>query len=537
MSRMTKSAKRDVVKETVAEHKDAAVVNFMGGTSYTLNPLDTLRIIAASSIFGEPSYYRKGDDTESYLSKLSGEVYVSPSKSTTSIFTKSIRDALDYSIDGTLELAKVLRHEYNMRLNPSIIFVEAALHKNRAKFNNENPKRMRQIGSDVIVRPDDIMNQFGYYKYLTHSKKKLPGILKKVWADKLSSFDRYQLSKYQTSGMLVDMVRISHAKSDLISEMMQLNGGVLPLEEGTSTWERLRSEGKTWIHIFDTIKIPHMALLRNLRGMFEETNDAEFAKKVSEYLKAGVKGGRQFPFRYKTARDAISESKANHKIILMDALEECIDIAMSNFPRLKGKVVCLSDNSGSAWGAFNSEYGSVKVAEIDNLSSVMTAYNSDEGYVGVFGDRLEMIPVSKRNGILSQTDAATAKGKLVGQATENGIWLFWDNAIKSKEHWDTVFIYSDMQAGHGGLYGSNPNAYKKYSVKGSYIDVLALVAEYRRVVNPKVNVFSVQTAGYNNSVLPENLYRGAILSGWTGKEAQYAQFIIDAWNDVESRKQ
>ena len=34
------------------------VVNFMGSTSYVLSPIETLKIIACSSIFGEPSYYR-----------------------------------------------------------------------------------------------------------------------------------------------------------------------------------------------------------------------------------------------------------------------------------------------------------------------------------------------------------------------------------------------------------------------------------------------------------------------------------------------
>ena len=91
-----------------------------------------------------------------------------------------------------------------------------------------------------------------------------------------------------------------------------------------------------------------------------------------------------------------------------------------------------------------------------------------------------------------------------------------------------------MQAGTGGLYGENARDYLKYQWKdGRHIDVLALVNYYRKTVNPKVNVFSVQVAGYNNSVLPENLYRGALLAGWTGKEPAYAKEIIDTWNQIE----
>jgi hypothetical protein len=63
-----------------------------------------------------------------------------------------------------------------------------------------------------------------------------------------------------------------------------------------------------------------------------------------------------------------------------------------------------------------------------------------------------------------------------------------------------------------------------------------LVQKYRKTVNPKVNVFTVQVAGYNNSVLPENLYRGAILAGWTGRETSFSKAIIDTWDSIEKRK-
>ena len=98
-----------------------------------------------------------------------------------------------------------------------------------------------------------------------------------------------------------------------------------------------------------------------------------------------------------------------------------------------------------------------------------------------------------------------------------------------------------MQAGHGGLYGINSDEYKDFlhggrSGFGRHIDVLALVAKYRKEVNSKVNIFSVQVAGYDNSVLPENLYRGAILAGWTGKEPIFAKAIIDTWDQIESNQ-
>jgi hypothetical protein len=207
-------------------------------------------------------------------------------------------------------------------------------------------------------------------------------------------------------------------------------------------------------------------------------------------------------------------------------------------PKLGGKTVCLSDNSGSAWGAFNSEYGSVTVAEIANLSSLITSLQSDSGEVGVFGDNLSLKGVSKRNGLLTQLEETSERGRAQGGGTENGIWVFFDDAIKKGIHYDNIFIYSDMQAGHGNLYGHRETVGRTkfvHSMKGgTYVDVLAMAQEYRDKVNPKVNLFTVQVGGYSNSVLPESLYRGAILAGWTGKEPVFAKAIIDAWNSEEA---
>lgn len=85
------------------------------------------------------------------------------------------------------------------------------------------------------------------------------------------------------------------------------------------------------------------------------------------------------------------------------------------------------------------------------------------------------------------------------------------------------------------MFGVNASEYQNYSMNGNYIDVLKLVQEYRRRVNPKVNVFSVQVAGYKNSVVPENLYRTAILTGWTGNEVIYANYVAEFWNGVEGK--
>lgn len=540
----------DAVKEMREESElrlDETVTNYMGGDSYKINPLDTLKMITASSIFGEPSYYRgsKRNPPKYCVDPLIKRYSVIPKNyedlTTEDIMEKAIDAALDYDFDATLEWAVELRHKYFMRLNPQVIMVRAALHPKRKEWSDKNPNRFKELNSIVMHRADEPLTQMAYYMYLNKgNKNNIPSIIKRSWAYRMKYLSRYQISKYKNHEIgMINGVRICHANSPSIDELMTT--GKLEVREDCATWEQLRSQGKSWKEILNTIDMGHMALLRNIRGVFSEVEDIDFCKEYMAELKEGVIGGKQFPFRYYSARKMIEKcDSVNHKPIIMDALEECMDIAIENYPKLKGKTMCLSDNSGSAWGSFTSEYGSVTIAEIDNLSSVITAMCSEEGYVGKFGDRLITYPITKRNGILEQAKKITKKQhEDVGGSTEGGIWEFFKNAINNKEHWDNIFIYSDQQAGHGGLYGTTMQAKeygKDYAINSGwnkYINVFKLIKDYRKKVNPHVNVFCIQTAGYDNVLIPEYAYRTNIMYGWTGKEAQFAQIMIDQWDEID----
>lgn len=557
MGKMVKEVKNN--KQSVSINR---VTNFMGGGSFTISPLENLKMISASSIFGEPSYYRNGEFAKKTLNlsktvndgifnsnKLvkndlvfSKDLY---GKKTSEIMEEAIDSSLDFDFKGTLEWAVELRtKEYNMRLNPQIIMVRAAAHPKRQEFTKLNPGLFNKINLQVMSRLDEPATQLTYWLYKNKTKNSLPTILKKGWAIKFEKAKKYHIAKYKNSGIgIIDTVRVCHAKSEnnpALDELLKT--GTVIVNDSETTWENLKSQGKDWKYILSVIDLPHMALLRNLKNIFSQLtkDDSKLADEVLNKLKNGVLYGKQLPFRYYTAKRIIESQSIIFQAKILDALEECMDIAINNTPKLSGKTMCLSDNSGSAWGTFNSEYGSVTVADIANLSSVMTAKNSDEGYVGTFGDKLEVIPIIKRNGILSEHEKVTRKGQTVGRGTENGIWLFFDNAINKKEHWDNIFIYSDMQAGHGELYGTDSCAAKyrkKYGVNTSdYIDVIKLIDKYRNTVNSKVNIFCVQVAGYDNVLVPESLYRTSILYGWSGKESLYANKINKLWDEIESKE-
>lgn len=538
MSKFTKSAAKP---ET--DYSGVREINFMDGTSYRPTPLSMLRIIAASSIFGEPQYYRDGISAPSSISRLSDRGFVgtildswfkvSP-KDTADLMEKAIDDALDFDFGGTLALAKELRLDLYMRLNPAVIIVRAAIHPKRVAFTNANPGAFRDLLDVVAKRPDDLITLVEYFISKFKSKSKFPNVLKKAIAAKIAKFDRYQLNKHANKGIgLVDVVRITHATGPLVNELMR--EGKVTADQGRETWRELKSGGASWNTILereDISTLTHQDLLFQMRNILNEANPKN-VERALDRLVSTAKSSMVFPYRYIVAERQLASSSPK----VLEAMEKSLRCAIENQPKLRGRVMSLCDNSGSAWGAKTVEGSSIYVAEIGNLSAELTAHQSEEGYVGVFGDRLETFAVSKYSSILDNLRKYKKAGTGVGHATENGIWLFWDKAIRDREHWDTVFIYSDMQAGHGQLYGTNPQAYRRYGMPGKdrYIDVLALVKDYRKRVNPKVNVFSVQIAGYGNSVLPEMFPRAALLAGWTGKEAAYAHRYINEWDNVPTQ--
>ena len=150
MSKMTKKVTENRQNEVNAVPANGHE-NYMGGISYSLNPLDTLKMVTASSIFGEPQYYRSGEFAEKGV--RDGSFYIDPlfveycvldvdrykGMKTSDMMEKVIDEALAYDFGATIEWAASLRKEFYMRLNPQVIMVRAAMHPNRAAYTEANP--------------------------------------------------------------------------------------------------------------------------------------------------------------------------------------------------------------------------------------------------------------------------------------------------------------------------------------------------------------------------------------------------------------
>ena len=555
-----------------------AHTNFMGGECYELfNPIQALRLPLCSQFLGEPSYYmpakeqQENTEIKSILEKL--DKYVMFPKyclmSRQEAFFNAATNALDYDFAATLAEANRARNEYFMRKAPAQLLAIAASHPGRIEFNKKNPKAFRDVVKKCCPLPGDMKSVLDAWKALHGSKSKFPSFLKRAFEDRLTELTAYHGGKYSRD--TIDMTRISHPSKKVVQKTVLdplMKDGTLVLDDAETTWEKHRSQGKSWVETFDAMggRLPHMAALRNMRGFAQSDPGQEYMEKYCTMVLSGVHGGKQFPYRYISSYEAcknasqpgekqrkmkkkgyVPKEKEPIKPVYFEmmekCLEECLEKSIGNFPSLQGDVIALSDNSGSAWGACPSQYGTRTVADIGNLSALLTALScTGKGVVGVFGDELHMYTVDKNRSFLEQYEEITSLGKTVGGSTENGIWLFFKRAFEnpSDYRYDHFFCYSDMQAGHGQLYSKDIDIINKGFLWDNkctnsilYIDIHKCIDKYRRTLNPKFNVFMVQTAGYNDAIVPQTTYRGAIMAGWTGNEVVYADKLIKLWDEVE----
>ena len=570
----------------------------MGGESHIpINFFTRLQLLVCSWFLGERSYYEEeeeGNNTNYNQSNKQNEFnhqalfkrIVSENhclfeednqKSRKEKLIDTVKFALEDDFKSVLDLAVKCRTQHYMRKAPALIIAIAAGHDKRGEFNKNNPKYFRDIINEYCLIPSDMTSIYNAWISINGSKSEFPTFIKRAFEDRLKNTTSYHLGKYPKH--CINMARICHPNQKSLQHNHYLNGGQikdistlmkegkLSLENHERNWEALRSQGLSWIEILEALqwKLPHMAALRNIRNFALSDPGEENMKKYLEMLLAGVETGKQFPFRYITAyknfrnpsnfrshKKKFYGKNKNKKIkpiyidVIVSYLEKCLQASMKCFPSLDGNVCTLSDNSGSAHGTFTSTYGKVTVSDINNLSALFAAYNcTGRGVVGIFGDNLHSYEVNKERTLLEQYDEIQEIGKTIGQDTENGVWLFFKRAFKDpdKYKFDYLFCYSDMQVGHGGLYGNDPEMDEEFiisnqncSISQKFIDIYKCLIKYRKEVNQKINTFMVQTAGYDNTILPELIYRGAILSGWTGMEVTFAVEYVKLWNKIDNIK-
>lgn len=481
--------------------------NFEGGVSFDVNdPFTVLQIAATSCFFGEPAFYVDGESASKtggnfgyidYYRETSKGNYGTPlikteGKNTRQLMEDAIDRALNADIERTLQFAVELRNEWYMRSTPQAIMVRAAMHPKIAGTG-----LIGKYAGRIMTRLDEVMGQMAYFNSVQGSLKRIPSRLKRAWAARLSQATEYELAKYKMDSRevnLFDAVRLTHPSSDAIDKLIE---NKVSLSNGeTQTWESIRSGGGSWKQAVEVMG--HMALLRNLRNL---NDDGQINKVVLQKLIDGVEKGKQFPFRYYSALKAVGNGNA----ALVDALEECFEKSIGfTVPRFSGKGLCIADVSGSMSSTLSTN-SEMRFEEISRLMSVVTAKaHADGGDVLLFGDRTKKFSIRKKSSSFEEMSRINGNH---GCGHGTNITGAFEDVINGGESYDVIWVFSDMQCGYIG-------------------NVPTLIKKYRKQINPNTQVFFVNLAGYQDSLVPEFFPKTYLLGGWSDKVLQFADKII-----------
>ncbi len=339
----------------------------------------------------------------------------------------------------------------------------------------------------VVVRVDDMTEILSYYlSYKTDKENpKFPNALKKGFAKAFDKFDDYQIAKYQGKNKdikLVDLVNIVHpVPNDANRESLSLL--IKDELKSKDTWEaKLSNAGQVaesdedlsklksdvWSDLISSRKIGYFALLRNLRNIINQSPDSiDIACELLTDEKM-IKKSRVLPFRFLTAYDEIfklTSSTSTRKVLV--AINNALEISVSNVPKLKGETIVVVDTSSSMRG---------KASEIASLFGAILA-KANNCDIMTFERTAHYQSYNPLDSVLSIRDSFVYNG---GGTNFSNIFRTLDKP------YDNIIILSDMQ---GWLSIYTPKAE---------------CDEYRRRFNINPHIYSWDLAGLGTLQFPEN---------------------------------
>lgn len=458
-----------VVNRTITE-------NLAGGEACKESPaLEFISILLTS--FVQDQYYRSSTETLNRLKQL-------------------IKDIKDKKF--LAKAAIYARNEFGMRS------ITHAVAGELASIVKGEPW-MKNFFNMVVHRPDDMMEIVAYYLSIdgqVDKRKPIPNSMKKGLAKAFAKFDEYQLSKYRGENKdvsLVDLVNLVHPKptdknrdalKKLVSgtlkakdtwEVQQTQAG----QKATSEEEKVELKKQSWVNLVKEKKLGYFALLRNLRNILEQA--PEIVENVAKMLtdEKQIKNSLVLPFRYVTAINEIENLNVTGTKTILKALNDAIDIACNNVPKLSGETLVVLDHSGSMGSTLTDNVGKA------SLFGVVLA-KSNEADCMIFGDTAAYVPINSQDSTLTTTkniigynasggwgDRGTGKFE-VGHGT-NFHAIF--QTINKK--YDRIVIFSDMQGWMG------------YDMPTKDLNT------YKKKYNANPYIYSIDLAGYGTLQFPE----------------------------------
>ncbi len=469
-------------------------INVGGGEAFTLSPKKELYERVLTCLM-EPKFYDpSGKDTQHAIASLVAQLAQEDPK-------------------YVLQLANYARNAMYLRSVPLFLLIHACKYPATRQY-------IREYAPKIIRRADELTEATALWiqengDIGNHAKTGMMcNALKDGIGEAFRNFDEYQFAKYNRDGevKLRDVLRIARPKP-ANAEQAALWGKIInDTLRIPDTWEtyisKHGSSKRTWEHIMP--KMPIMATLRNLRNFAKVGADITPVIKKLEDPNI-IARSKQFPFRFFSAYRALEDSDYTPQTSrLMDAVQTAMALSVRNIPKIPGYTAMSADNSGSM-GTRLSPKSSVTYSDIANLLQAIAQYICEYSMTSVFGTNYYTVNVSKHSSILDNMQKF--KNTHTGSSTFG--YKFVEDLLNRKIFVDRMLIFTDCQLynEHGGYYS--------WSSHRPSDTIATLFAKYKTQVNPKVQLYLFNLAGYGTVVVPERQVN--LISGWSEKVLKFIE--------------
>lgn len=456
--------------QSVLSNTDTPVRGHQGGTSFGYDKKTELFLLGVSMFAGEETFYESAKDRDARWVRLIREVTKIDPEWTAKylVWLRGEGNIRTASIMGAVEYGRAVSEMIN-----SGSTAVAGL----APF----APSARSVVASVMQRPDEPGEVLAYW--LANYGRTLPRWMKTGLGDGVKKlYSEFSTLKYDTSKSSVrfgDVVNLAMFKTEkgspeaaLMTYLMARRRGkalreqeaaFLPMihraeafnkmdkvaarrillselgmmKSAGMTWEQLSGFGKMDKEAWEAVipQMGYMALLRNLRNFSEAGISRTSIRYVEDFLTnpEKVAKSRQLPFRFYSAYAQVSAGDQWNAV-----LNEALDLATQNVPKLTGKSLVLVDTSASMTQENYSSKSKAIPLDSAAVFAAALAKNSDVRLVQ-FASSAADLPVPRGASVLKTVQAFRDNVGRVGHGTDVVA------ALRAYKDEDRVFLFSDLQ--------------------------------------------------------------------------------------------
>lgn len=451
--------------------KGTKTTNLAGGVAYSENPkLELVSILLTS--FVKDQFYKSADETTTRVKELITQLKDKSFAAKAAIYARTKFGMRSISHVVAREIARVSGLEWT-----------------------------KSFFKKIVYRPDDMLEILALYLQ-DNGKRVLPNSMRKGFASVLEGLDEYKLAKYKKDSAvvkMVDVVNLVHPKTTKAIDAL-IKGTLKPAQ----TWEtkltqvgqqaedeesKVEMKSKAWGDLVKEGKLPHFALLRNLRNIIEDA-DEDTLKIALEQLvdEKAIKKSLVLPFRYVTAIDEIEKLSGTKARKTITALSDAVDIACANVPHFDGNTAVVLDVSGSMSGQ-PSKIGSLFTAVLAKACNADILTFSDDAQYHSFNPKDSVTSIADKfrfsmGGTNFHVIFETLNQKydrIVILSDMQG-WVGYDTPAAEfvnykKKFSASPYVYSFDLAGHGTLQFPESQVYCLAGFSDKVFDIMKLLEQ------------------------------------------------------------